>query len=176
MWHRDFSRFDNQSHEADAALAMDALADPVPVSDAYASFPIDQALDWAPIARGLGDGEWYLVVFRSCRRADADEVRLTEFDEAAHLEASSAPGFVHYFKGPLASDRSCLSFCMWTERSHARAASGRPRHIEAVSVIGEMYERYTLEFMRVTARAGEPLRFEPWDRPVLDGPTTEQAA
>ena len=155
---------------------MDALADPVPVSDAYASLPIDQALDWSPIAHGLGDGEWYLVVFRSRRRADADELRLTAFDDAAHLEASTAPGFVHYFKGPLGADRSCLSFCLWTERTHARAASGRPRHLEAVSVIGEMYEHYTLEFMRVTGRAGEPLRFEPYDRPVMDGPTTEQAA
>jgi hypothetical protein len=52
---------------------------------------------------------------------------------------------------------------MWTSRAEARAAAGRPAHIEAVSVLGEMYERYTLEFLRVTGRAGAALQFEPYD-------------
>jgi hypothetical protein len=30
-------------------------------------------------------------------------------------------------------------------------------------VIEEMYEAYTLEFLRVTGRVGMPLSFEPWD-------------
>ena len=34
-------------------------------------------------------GEWYMVAFRSIRRIDADEERLTEFDERAHLEAAA---------------------------------------------------------------------------------------
>jgi hypothetical protein len=142
---------------------MDAFAALEPVSDAYASLPVAQAFDWTGIGRQLGDGEWYLVAFRSIRRVDADEIRLSGFDDRAHLEAQSSPGFVHYFKGPAASDRSCLSFCLWTNRAEARAAAGRPAHIEAVSVINEMYESYTLEFMRVTGRAGAPLHFEPYD-------------
>jgi hypothetical protein len=142
---------------------MDAFAALTPVSEAYATLPVARAFDWSDVARQLGDGEWYLVVFRSIRRADANEVRLTAFDDGAHIEAQSAPGFVHYFKGPAASDRSCLSFCLWTSRADARAAAGRPGHIQAVSVIDEMYEVYTLEFLRVTGRAGAPLRFEPYD-------------
>jgi hypothetical protein len=142
---------------------MDAFAALEPVSEAYASLPVAQAFDWTGIARQLGDGEWYLVAFRSIRRVDADEIRLSGFDDRAHLEAQSSPGFVHYFKGPAASDRSCLSFCLWTSRAEARAASGQPAHIEAVSVINEMYETYTLEFLRVTGRAGAPLRFQPYD-------------
>ncbi len=142
---------------------MDAFAAIAPVSDAYAHLPVAEAFDWSRVARQLGTGEWYLVAFRSIRRLDADDMRLIEFDERAHLEAQSSPGFVHYFRGPAEADRSCLSFCLWTSRAEARAASGRPAHIEAISVINEMYERYTLEFLRVTGRVGSPLQFEPYD-------------
>ena len=142
---------------------MDAFAALAPVSEVYAHLPVAEAFDWSRVGRQLGTGEWYLVAFRSIRRVDADEIRLAEFDERAHLEAQSSPGFVHYFKGPAEADRSCLSFCLWTSRAEARAASGRPAHIEAVSVINEMYERYALEFLRVTGRKGSPLQFDPYD-------------
>jgi hypothetical protein len=155
---------------------VDALVALEPISDAYATLPVAEAFDWRGVARQLGSGEWYMVAFRSIRRFDADEARLTEFDELAHLEAASAPGFVHYFKGPAAPDRSCLSFCLWTGRREARAAAGGPRHVEAVSLLDEMYESYMLEFVRVTGRVGLPLRFEPYDRPVVGDPVSDQAA
>lgn len=149
---------------------MDAFAALVPTSEAYARLPVAEAFDWSHVGRKLGTGDWYLVAFRSIRRADADEARLAEFDDRAHHEAQSSPGFVHYFKGPAAADGSCLSFCLWTSRAEARAASGGPAHVEAVSVIGEMYERYTLEFLRVTGRAGAPLQFEPYDAAPVGQP------
>jgi len=149
---------------------MDAFAALAPVSESYANLPIAEAFDWSRVGRQLGTGEWYLVAFRSIRRAGADEARLAEFDDRAHLEAQSSPGFVHYFKGPSAADGSCLSFCLWSSRAEARAASGRPDHVRAVSVIGEMYERYTLEFLRVTGRKGSPLQFEPYDAAPVDQP------
>jgi len=152
--------------------ALDALA---PVSDAYATLPVSSAFDWAAAAEALGDGEWYMVAFRSIRRADADIARLTQYDDRAHAEAASSAGFVHYFKGPAAADRSCLSFCIWDSRADARAAAGRPDHVEAVSLINEMYESYTLEFLRVIGRAGEPLRFEPYDAVPLPGPSFNPA-
>jgi hypothetical protein len=155
---------------------MDALVALEPISDAYARLPVAEAFDWSGVARQLGSGEWYMVAFRSVRRIDADEERLTEFDERAHLEAATAPGFVYYFKGPAAPDRTCLSFCLWTGRSEARASAGGPSHVEAVSLLNEMYESYMLEFVRVTGRVGQPLRFEPYDRPVVDDPVTERAA
>ena len=155
---------------------MDALAALSPVSDAYASLPIADAFDWTETARELGAGEWYMVAFRSIRRIDADNERLNLHDERAHLEAAGEPGFVFYFKGPAAADRSCLSFCLWTGRREARAASGKPNHVEAVSLLNEMYESYNLEFLRVTGRPGQPLLFEPYDRPVLDDPIAERAA
>lgn len=147
----------------DAPGPMTALDDLAPISEGYATLPVQEAFDWSAAATQLGDGDWYMVVFRSIRRADADVARLTEYDERAHAEAASSPGFVHYLKGPAAADRSCLSFCIWDSRAHARAAAGRPDHVEAVSLIGEMYESYTLDFLRITGRAGEPLRFEPYD-------------
>ena len=153
---------------------MDALAALAPVSEAYATLPVAEAFDWSEVGQQLGEGEWYLVVFRSVRRPDADEARLTKFDDRAHHEAEGAPGFVHYFKGPAAPDRSCLSFCLWTSRAEARAAAGRPQHVAAVSVLGEMYESYTLEFLRVTGRAGDPLRFEPFD--VVPAPEPAERA
>lgn len=147
---------------------MDALAALGPISDGYATLPIAEAFDWTDAARQLGAGEWYLVAFRSIRRAGADEARLTAYDDRAHLEAESAPGFVHYFKGPAGPDGSCLSFCLWTSRAEARAAAGRAHHAEAVGVVTEMYERYTLEFLRVTGRAGQPLAFESYDALLTD--------
>jgi len=144
---------------------MDVLERLEPVSERYATLPVADAFTWPDAGTDLGDGEWYLVAFRSIRRTDADEARLTLYDELAHQEAAASAGFVHYFKGPRASDGSCLSFCLWQTRADARAAAGRPAHVQAVSLLDEMYESYTLEFHRVTRTAGGPLAFEPYDRP-----------
>jgi hypothetical protein len=144
---------------------MDMLQALAPVSADYATRPVADAFNWRAASAELGEGEWYLVAFRSTRRAGADEERLTLFDELAHEEAAASPGFVHYFKGPAASDGSCLSFCLWQTRADARAAAGRPAHVRAVSLINEMYASYTLEFHRMTRVAGGPLAFEPYDRP-----------
>ena len=148
---------------------MDLLHLLAPVSEAYATLPVRDAFNWQEASAELGNGEWYLVAFRSIRRADADEERLALFDELAHQEAATSPGFVHYFKGPQASDGSCLSFCMWQSRADARAAAGRPDHVRAVSLISEMYESYVLEFHRVMRLANGPLAFEPYDRAPSHG-------
>jgi hypothetical protein len=140
--------------------ALDALA---PVSRDYASLPVADAFDWTEAGAALGEGEWYMVVFRSVRRPDADEATLTDYDDRAHVEASRSNGFVHYFKGPLAADGTCLSFCIWASRADARAASGKPLHAEAAGLVAEMYERYTLEFLRLRREAGGPLTFEAYD-------------
>jgi hypothetical protein len=155
---------------------MDLLQDLAPVSAGYAAMPVPDAFNWQEASAGLGDGEWYLVAFRSIRRAGADDERLTLFDELAHQEAATSPGFVHYFKGPQAPDGSCLSFCLWQSRADARAAAGRPDHVRAVSLIEEMYASYTLEFHRVTRDAGAPLIFEPYDRAPVHGAPARRGA
>jgi hypothetical protein len=161
---------------------MDVLARLAPVSEEYASLPIGDAFNWADAGQDLGNGDWYLVAFRSVRRADADEEMLRLYDEEAHQEAEGAPGFVHYFKGPTASDGSCLSFCLWTSRPHARTAARKPAHQRAVGLLEAMYQQYTLEFQRVSRVEGGPLTFETYDRPApvpvdpLIDPLPEQPA
>jgi hypothetical protein len=142
---------------------MDALLCLAPAVDRYAHLPVQQALTWSACADAIPPGEWYLVAFRSVQRAGADADRLRLFDDLAHAEAEHAPGFVHYYKGPLAADGSCLSFCLWNSRAEARAAAAQPAHGEAVAIIAEMYDQYALEFLQVRKRdAAAALEFEPY--------------
>ena len=136
----------------------------VPVSDRYASLPVADAFSWAACNGEVDPGEWYMVAFRSIRRAGADEDRLTAYDDWAHAEAMHAPGFVHYFKGPTNADGRCMSFCLWDSRAQARAASGRTAHVEAAALTHESYAEYSLEFHRVRRLAGDGgFTFEPYD-------------
>lgn len=138
----------------------------VPSPGSYATLPIAEAFDWTACADAGAAGEWYLVCFRSIRRPDADEALLHELDDRAHLEASQAPGFVHYFKGHTTERGECLSFCLWDSRRMARSAAGRPAHAQASAVTGEMYASYRLEFYRVVKRPGrDAFEFSPYDRP-----------
>jgi hypothetical protein len=146
----------------------------VPVSDRYATMAVADAFTWEACAADVGPGEWYMVAFRSLRRADADEARLTAYDDWAHAEAMNAPGFVHYLKGPTQADGRCMSFCLWDSRAEARAASGRPAHTEAAALTHEAYAEYMLEFHRVFRLAGGGFVFEPYDArpPVVIEPET----
>lgn len=138
-----------------------------PTGPDYATRPIIDAVDWSAVARPTDEGEWYLVVFRSLRKETAPEDRLTWYDDRAHEEAAASDGFVHYFKGPLTANRECLSFCLWSSRAAAREASGKPAHREAVLLIEESYDSYTLEFFRVRKDLGATdFSIEPYDRPV----------
>jgi hypothetical protein len=126
-----------------------------PTSRAYATMPVAEALDWNACARRAGPGEWYLVAFRSVLRSSADEARLWEYDRRAFEEARTSAGFVHYFRGLPNERGECLSFCLWESREHARAAARRPAHLDAVGLIREMYERYTLELLEVRTKGPE---------------------
>jgi len=138
----------------------------LPVSDRYASLPVADAFTWDTCADEVEAGEWYMVAFRSMRRPDVDEDRLTAYDDWAHAEAMGAPGFVHYFKGPTTPDGRCMSFCLWDSRAEARAAAGRPAHTKAAALTHEAYSDYTLEFHRVRRlENARGFAFEPYDRP-----------
>lgn len=139
-----------------------------PVTDRYATMPVAEAFTWDSCLADVQPGEWYMVAFRSIRRPGADETRLTAYDDWAHTEAMEAPGFVHYFKGPANDRGECLSFCLWTSRAEARAASGRPAHVEAAALTFESYAQYRLEFHRVRRVAGGGFTFEPYDREAAE--------
>lgn len=135
-----------------------------PVSDRYASLAVADAFTWADCAPDVPPGEWYMVAFRSIRRAEADEARLMAHDDWAHAEAMDAPGFVHYFKGPTTAGGHCMSFCLWDSRPEARTAAGRPAHAAAAALTHEAYASYTLEFHRVRRHEGDGgFTFEPYD-------------
>ena len=105
-----------------------------------------------------------MVAFRSVRRPDADEARLTEYDDWAHEEAMTAPASCTTSRAPRpATGRACPSACGRIERPHAlrRVALG---HAQAAALAHEMYARYDLEFHRVTKRTGGPFSFEPYDQ------------
>ena len=144
-----------------------------PVSDRYATMPVPNAFTWDACLADVDPGEWYMVAFRSTRRAGADEAKLTAYDDWAHTEAMEAPGFVHYFKGPANDRGECLSFCLWRSRADARAASARPAHVAAAALTVESYAHFRLEFHRVRRLAGAGFTFEPYDqdvaRPLVEG-------
>ena len=145
-------------------IATGTFDDLKPASGDYASLPLPEAFSWTKCAPRIESGEWYLVAFRSVHREGADEQTLEEYDLRAAEEAALAPGFVHYYRGPVTSTRSCLSFCIWESRDDARTASRGPRHREAIGIVEQMYERYELEFHRLIKRLGaEGLWFEPYD-------------
>ena len=126
----------------------------VPIADDYAMQPIAAGFNWAECLAGIDAGQWYLVVFRSVRRATADIAALTAYDDAAHEEALQASGLLFYFKGNLGPSRACLSFCLWESREHARHASALPLHRAAMHAVDEMYDSYQLERYIVAKRAG----------------------
>ena len=134
-----------------------------PVSDRYAALSVGDAFTWEACAADIDPGEWYMVAFRSTRRVEVDEIRLAEHDDWAHAEAMSASGFVHYYRGPTQDDGRCMSFCLWNSRAEARAAAGRPAHMEAAAVTHEAYAEYTLEFHRVRRLEAGGFTFEPYD-------------
>jgi hypothetical protein len=135
-----------------------------PVSDRYATLPVSDAFTWDAVLDQVPAGEWYMVAFRSVHRADADEARLTAYDDWAHEEAMHAPGFVHYLKGPTCPDGTCMSFCLWDSRAEARASAGQQNHAAAAAIVHEMYARYELEFLRVRRIDGAGFTFEDYDR------------
>ena len=140
-----------------------------PVSPRYASLPVGEAFNWTEVAASVPPGEWYMVAFRSTRLAGADEDALTTHDDWAHAEAMTAPGFVHYLKGPTTAGGLCLSFCLWDSRAEARAAAGRPAHAAAAALTHEAYEDYSLEFHRVTRLADDArFTFEYYDRREIE--------
>lgn len=145
-------------------IATGTFDDLAPAKAEYANLPLPDAFTWAICAPRVEAGEWYLVAFRSIHRDGADEQLLEEYDLRAAEEAALAPGFVHYYRGPVTSTRACLSFCIWKSRDNARTASRGPRHIEAISLVEQMYESYELEFHRLTKRVDvAEFQFEPYD-------------
>src|SRR4051794_40669461 len=104
------------------------LSQPIAITDDYMLLPVESSFNWHECFQDIESGEWYLVVFRSKHRLDADEVLLTELDNDASAAARETPGFLHYFIGTPRATGECLSFCLWEDQASARAGSAKPAH------------------------------------------------
>ncbi|XP_002961694.2 UPF0643 protein PB2B2.08 isoform X1 [Selaginella moellendorffii] len=89
--------------------------------------------------------KFYLVAFRSVRKATADDTLLYKLDAAAQAEALESGGLLRYWYGRLNAQKECLAMCVWSSRDAAIRAGTLPAHIQAASVAHRMYDAYTLE-------------------------------
>ncbi|KAI8593296.1 hypothetical protein BDZ88DRAFT_138121 [Geranomyces variabilis] len=139
----------------DKALAT-ALRSLYPTTPHYRTAPLITSFNWSDVAKLLpadvdnydpqsSTSTWYIVAFRSVRRADANSTLLYNADAAAHEEARNSGGILSYWYGELAADRRCLAMCVWANRDWALRATGKKAHLEAMRLAGRMYESYTLE-------------------------------
>lgn len=67
------------------------------VTEDYANVPLRQAFNWDEVASYLGtelEGDWFIVAFRSVRKATADNKLLFEADAAAQREAIQSGGLL----------------------------------------------------------------------------------
>ena len=132
----------------------------VEIDAEYSRLPIEAGFNWHEAFADVDGGEWYLVVFRSWHRADADHAYLTWLDERASRAASQHPGFLYYFIGTPRADGSCLSFCVWHSRQDAIVAAADPEHREAMANGLPCFAHYRLERYDVIKRH-EELTFLP---------------
>ncbi len=140
------------------AVTVPSLQQPYAVTPDYMVLPVETSFSWPDCFRDIQQGEWYLVVFRSKHRLDADEELLTVLDDAASAAARQTPGFLFYFIGVPRPTGECLSFCLWQDQTSARAGSARPEHHQAIEKGMESFEYYTLERYIIT-KADNTLSF-----------------
>lgn len=128
---------------------------PILESDpAYSELPIEEGFNWVEAFAQVGDGEWYLVAFRSRHAPYADDAYLTWLDERASGAASRHPGFMYYFIGTPRPSGNCLSFCLWRSREEAVAATADPEHRAAMELGLPFFAHYRLERYQITRRNG----------------------
>jgi hypothetical protein len=125
-----------------------------PTTPGYATLPVLEGFNWSACLAGVASGTWFLVTFRSVRRVDADAALLTDHDDRAFAEALGSSGLLCYFRGELAAERRCLSFCVWERPDQARSASLLPEHQLAAHLARAFYDRYEVSRHWLVKRPG----------------------
>src|SRR5262249_21242745 len=134
-----------------AELPFDRL---VPVKAGYRTAPILEAFNWSYTLEPVECGRWYLIVFRSKRRADVDGAMLRHHDDLAFAEALRSGGLLRYYKGGLDRERRCLSLCVWDRRRSAEVANRVRVHGAAASLTARFYHWYDVERYVLRKRKG----------------------
>nr|CAG8587313.1 15543_t:CDS:2 [Entrophospora candida] len=124
----------------------------------YAKMPIEKVFNWNEIANELRQFEinWYVVVFRSVRKADADNKLLFEADANAQDEARKSGGLLAYWYGELNERRECLAMCIWSDQYYAKMANNKPNHVIAMKLTAMMYETYKLDRYFIKKNRDQP--------------------
>jgi hypothetical protein len=125
-----------------------------PATPHYATLPELEGFNWSECLSAVDSGRWFLVTFRSIRKADADDALLTEYDDRAFAEALGTSGLLCYFRGELDDQRRCLSFCVWERPEQARDASLLPEHQLAAHLARAFYESYAVRRYWLVKRPG----------------------
>ena len=78
-------------------------------------------IQWKP-------SEFYVVIFRSQLRTEADRAKLGELDQMSHQEACASGGLLHYWFGSPNAERQNLATCKSSSvRSHQNISSENAR-------------------------------------------------
>src|SRR5215470_15235020 len=126
----------------------------VPVKAGYRTAPILEAFNWSYTLEPVECGRWYLIVFRSKRRADVDAAVLGHHDDLAFAEALASGGLLRYYKGGLDRERRCLSLCVWDRRRSAEVAIRLRDHRAAARLTARFYHWYDVERYVLRKRKG----------------------
>jgi hypothetical protein len=126
----------------------------VPATAGYRTAPIMQGFNWSYTLEDVEWGRWYLIVFRSKRRADADRDLLSRHDDLAFAEALMSGGLLRYYKGALDREQRCLSLCVWDRRRSAEVATRMRDHRAAARLTGRFYHWYDVERYVLRKRKG----------------------
>ena len=127
----------------------------VPARAGYQTAPIQEAFNWSYTLENVDWGRWYLIVFRSMRRADADDELLSRHDDLAFAEALASGGLLRYYKGALDREKRCLSLCVWDRRRSAEVATRMSEHRAAARLTRRFYHWYDVERYVLRKRKGQ---------------------
>ncbi|KAL4914163.1 hypothetical protein BDW62DRAFT_191021 [Aspergillus aurantiobrunneus] len=151
-----------------------ALTTLTPTRPDYATAPYTESFNWGSVFETLHDlatrqgqpwtrRSFYVVVFRSLLRADADGDRLHLLDERSHAEAVASGGLLKYWFGVKNEKTENLATCVWRSREDARAGGTGPWHAQARGAAKGLYER--IEFTTLELVVGEQVgnwEFREW--------------
>ncbi|QIW95981.1 hypothetical protein AMS68_001499 [Peltaster fructicola] len=134
----------------------------------YATAPYQESFNWNEIAesfskQAVGDISFFVIVFRSRLKLDADRDLLGELDKAAHLEAVEAGGLLKYWFGTPDDNRRNLATCLWRARQDASLGGVGPGHAAAMLAARNMYDEWLVERLKLTVDASlGTWSFTPW--------------
>ncbi|KAK5706971.1 hypothetical protein LTR17_021114 [Elasticomyces elasticus] len=148
-----------------SALLAFALTILKPVRSDYATADYMSSFNWSTVFRVLRGlcqqqdivwpkQEFYVVIFRSLRRRDADPDIITKLDQESHREACESGGLLKYWFGDCDGEMRNLATCIWRNQPSAVAGGGGPWHARARAAAREIYKCIEFQTHKLVVEAG----------------------